>query len=1439
MRRRGHARTTGGRSALWLGLYALCCALLWPARAAAGPISHDDVPPELRPWIPWVLDDGSGPRCLDGGHLPTCVWPGLLTLELDAKGGSFALQVVARGRVRMALPGSNEHWPQAVEVDATPAVVLADSATPQLGLEPGEHEIRGRFVWTSMPESLAVPGAVAQVRLSMNGQRVAFPKRSDDGSVWLHAAAEVGTEPERLDLEVFRRIGDGVPLDVRTEISLRVAGKPREVNLGNPLLEGSTATELSATLPVRLEPNGDLLCQVRAGQHTVTLRAIYPRPPDTLPLAQRPAPWPETEIWTWAPDPVLRQVQIAGGSGIDPSRTNLPTEWKKLQALSVTAPATVTLTTTRRGEPEPPPNSLRLGRQLWLDFDGRGFTVQDVFRGGMSRSWRLDLEQGVLGHVTDQGLDQLITVNPSTGKLGVELRSGNVQLGTEWRLDRHGSKLPAVGWSEGVQSLHTLLHLPPGWQLLYASGIDAPPLTWFARWSLLDAFLVLLIAAGAWRLFGRAWGALALVTLALTHGVEGAPRFTWLAVVAAAGLLTLLRQGKLRRVAWLAWLGSAIALTVVGAEFVASEVGNLLHPISEDYRTGMLERELEERETAQVAGVNADNREGGMGTRARGEENSMGSPYGMVPAPAEPWGRDDSYDAPTAARVVEQKAVSREGGTGTRAKGDGDKVSSWALENRNPPKAVIQTGPGVPSWRWSSYTLAWTGPVSREQMIRLVLLSPLESALLALTRVLLVGVLAWLVLRASARITEPPAPTAKGGRRATKAAASAAGVLAGLVLLCVSPSAAAQMPSSELLSDLKERLTRPPDCGSACVTVPRVALSVEGRRLKAEIEVHAGAVAAVKLPGPAGVWIPSEVRLDGQPTSALALLEGGFLHLRVGPGTHQVEIEGPIATDTLALELGESPHHASMRAPGWEIDGISEDGSASSSIQLTRKAAMGAPESPAAEGPEALPPWFEVQRVVLIGVKWNIMTTVLRRSAGGVPAVVRFPLLAGEQVVTSDVLVERNEVVASFDRTDSSMQWTSSLEPRDALELRAAEGKPWTELWKIECSPIWRCDADGLAPFERVTGTGVWLPAYRPWPGETVTWHFSAPAAATGTSITIDGSQLVLTPGSRLLEAVLSLSVRSSSGGTQPIELPADAKIQRFTVDGQEQPVPREGNVLSLSLKPGAQRVAVHWQQPESLGTRFRAPRVGIAGESVNARVRIELPGDRWIVALGGPTWGPSVALWGRIVLLVLVALVFSRLSRGSLRPWQWALLAVGFTAVPLAAPLAVAAWLLLVERRKGWAIERPRIRNLAQIGLIAMTVGALLALALAAFAAVTRSPNVIEAFDSTPTRLSWYQDRIRDAMPTPSVVSVPAWVWEALMLAWALWAAWLMIGRLRAGWEAFNDDGAWRPWRLLRKRRLRPALADGPEGEAPAPRPTAPAPSTDAAPSEPSGSDG
>jgi hypothetical protein len=101
--------------------------------------------------------------------------------------------------------------------------------------------------------------------------------------------------------------------------------------------------------------------------------------------------WPEEEVWVFEAQPHLRQVTIDDVPPIDPQQTTLPKEWRSFPAYMLKAGGVLKLTEKKRGDPEPAPDQLTLQRQWWLDFDGRGYTVQDAIAGTMTRGWRLDL----------------------------------------------------------------------------------------------------------------------------------------------------------------------------------------------------------------------------------------------------------------------------------------------------------------------------------------------------------------------------------------------------------------------------------------------------------------------------------------------------------------------------------------------------------------------------------------------------------------------------------------------------------------------------------------------------------------------------------------------------------------------------------------------------------------------------------------------------------------------------------------------------------------------------------------------------------------------------------------------------------------------------------------------------------------------------------------
>ena len=363
------------------------------------------------------------------------------------------------------------------------------------------------------------------------------PRRDQAGPPWLRASAETHGEGESLRLQVFRRIRDGIPLFVETRLELEVAGRAREVTLEGALLPETTPVAVSGDLPARVE-NAALRVQARGGRYALTVDSRIEGRPKAIALPKDPPkdPWPPREVWVFAADEAQRQVELSGPTPIDPSRTELPEDWRALPAFLVEPGASLALGEVRRGEAEPPPDQLTLARQLWLDPDGRAASVRDLFGGELRATTRLDLlPPGTLGRIAIDGQDQLITAHPETKAAGIELRHSSLQLEADSRLALTGA-LPAVGWTTGVEQLQTTLHVPPGWSLLATTGVDQVPGTWTSRWSLLGFFFVLIVTLAVHRLFGPKPALLALAALVLTHGESDAPFAVWLSLVAAIAL---------------------------------------------------------------------------------------------------------------------------------------------------------------------------------------------------------------------------------------------------------------------------------------------------------------------------------------------------------------------------------------------------------------------------------------------------------------------------------------------------------------------------------------------------------------------------------------------------------------------------------------------------------------------------------------------------------------------------------------------------------------------------------------------------------------------------------------------------------------------------------------------------------------------------------------
>lgn len=1321
---------------------------------AEEPLRAAEVPAPLAPWWSWVLHGEVDPACpfLGDGGTRRCAWPGRVALDVGADGARFTLDVEAWADADLPLPGRDGQWPQEVTIDGAPAVVTALNGVPTVRIGAGAHHLAGRHAWQAAPETLQVPPSYGLIELRLAGQAVPNPQRAANGELWLQTpAATAGeTEEDALKLAVYRRVVDEVPLQVETLLELDVAGTQREIAIDGGLLADAVPLRLAASLPARLERDGRLRVQVRPGHWQLRIDARQPGPVDSLARPAGDAAWPAEEVWVFDARPALRVVEIEGGEVIDPRQTGLPADWQALPAYRLGAGAAWKFTTQRRGDPEPAPNRLELTRELWLDFDGDGWTVRDTIGGELTRGWRLDAGAGLVpGRVLLNDTPQFIT--EYEGRHGVEVRRGAIDLRADSRIESVAA-LNAVGWAHDFDRVSATLNLPPGWRLWSAGGVDAVSDTWLQRWTLLDLFVVFIVALAVAKQWSWRLGALALVALVLCWHESGAPRHVWLHVLAAVALVRVLPTGRLRTGVALYRNGALLALVVLALGFAVDQVRLAIYP--------------------QLDGM----------TRVDGY---LAEPRAL-PAPAgseEQAGAGALSSAPGVTDAMEFDSMRRKA-----AKIVAPPVMRYDVQSAYDPKANIQTGPGVPTWQWRTAQLSWSGPVTAAQPLALVLLSPRINLVLAFLRVGALALLIVLVLR-----------------RSLAGPSSWRGLGAALLVVAGLNAQAADGPDPALLEEMKRRALLPPACAPACASLPRLDVTLADARLQLRLTLHVQSPLGVPLPGQAEQWLPATVLVDGEPAAALARDEAGRLMIALDAGVHELVLDGAAprrASFQLALPL--AAQSTRIDAVGWAVDGVDRDSGYATQLIFTRMRAAGV-QDVALDQAQSLPPFFTLERRLELGLDWRVHNRLLRVTPPGVGAALAIPLLAGEAVTTNGIDVVDGHARIELEPDETSREWTSLLAKTERITLRAATTTDWVETWRADIAPIWHVELAGIPLVHHRADDGAWLPTWRPWPGEEASLAVARPAGVAGRTLTIDRSELQLTPGLRASDATLSFTLRSSQGGQHLVELPADASLQAVTMNGVAQPIRQDGRRVSLPVVPGEQQVELRWRSPTAIAAWFRTPVFSLGSDSVNAALTVTLPADRWVLFAGGPALGPAVLFWGTLIVVAVAGVALGRSKFAPVPTWQWLLLGVGLTQSSIGGAVLVVGWLLALGLRARLPAEQPTWRyNLVQIALVGLSFAALGALFDAIAQGLLGQPSMqIAGNGSSAAELRWFVDRSGDAFPEAWVLSVSIWFYRALMLAWALWLAFALLGWLRWGWANFARDGVWRRVNFFTRKRV------------------------------------
>lgn len=1334
---------------------------------------EEHIPQILKKWIPWVLRNRPEDDCpfpYNNVNDKICISPSGLTLALEEKTGAFTQSVKVYKKGWVSIPGDAKHWPQQVKANNIPITITPKAGRPAAYFEPGSYKISGSFKWQELPDMLPLPQDLGLVTFSLNGKKVDFPNLDTAGRLWIKQKATAMTDADTLGIKVFRHVIDNIPFTVNTRIMLNVSGKNREILLDNVLLTGFTALRLISPLPAHLESDGKLRVKLRPGNWMIDISSYQNKPVYSIKLGISPKPWPDEEIWVFEARNHLRIVDVGGVPSIDARQTDLPGEWSRLPAYYLKPGDEFTLTEKKRGDSDTQPDILNLSRDVWLDFDGKGYTIKDSITGRINKSSRLVANpETKLGRVSINGMDQFITKLKDDDLAGVEVRKGNLNLTVESRVEDNPTKFNAVGWAHDFRSVAYRLHLPPGWRVFLTKGVDKVSHSWFSRWTLFDIFLVLFVAVAIYKLLGTKAGITAFITLILVH--TELPSLSWmiLMVVGTIALHRVLPDGVFKNAVIICRRAALLGLVLLMIPFMLYHMRNAIHPQLEGFSYGD-----SYYPTDRI----------GVGGRIDADIESEEQPQELL--------EKGNF------RKMSRKKAEIKRKFSARQRADAPQATS-SVNNfyQYDVKTVVQTGYGVSNWRGKDVYLSWSGPVSSKQEIELWFMPPALNLILAFIRLILLTLLTVFLLEIDVSL-----------KSLSKKAGFALGIILPVILFSTNAFAEDNIPSDAILQELGQyvikNLDKPPDCLPQCASISRMKLQTSGKNLTLRLEVHVDSRVAIPLPkvvsNNAINWKPDSVLVDGAKGGALLLSRNGYIWVILEKGVHQLITRGKLPDlDAISINFILTPYYSEYSVAGWELYGIHKNGETDSNIQLVRTKKAGKDD----EGFEKseLPPLLRVERTIFFGISWTVNTRVVRVSPRSSGVVVNIPLLDGESVTTPGIRVKDGAAIINMGANTPYLSWESVLKKMPDITLKAPQNLPWTEVWRLNVTNLWHTTYKGIPKIHADSS----IPEWRPWPGEVLSVSVIKPEGMPGPTKTIDKVNLTVNTGQRTLDAKLEIRIKSSRGEQHQITLPEGSQLQEVKINNQSQPIQLNENKVPIFLAPGKQNISVSWKESRGISNFHKVPEVDLGFQAINIETVLTLPRNRWVLFTGGPLIGPAVLFWGVFPVLVLLAFVLGLTNITPLKNWHWLLLMIGLSQTNIAVNIIVVGWLLMM----GWRAKKPlkdahnAVFDLRQVILGVWSLSAVISIFIAIQQGLLGSPDMkIIGNGSSTYYLRWFQDIASEGLIRPWVFSINVIFYRILMLLWALWLAFAFTSWLKWAWTCFSEGGFWRFERKIKPKK-------------------------------------
>jgi hypothetical protein len=1350
-------------TSLFFSLLLFISTTLIMSSANARPLENE--------WGDWVKDRHTNIDCpwsANKKSTRTCVWPGNLSLALEQEGLTFTQHVeVFSKKSRVLLPGSERNWPTNVILDQKPATVIESSKSPYIQLNKGKHIIKGRFNWTSKPAYLTIPSTTAFISLSEQGKNLQVNRHGNRLIFSQRKSDNLQQKRDSLDVKVYRLLIDGVPLSLETRLELSVSGKPREIKIGQVVWDGNEVSQIKSKLPTRIEKDGDIRLQVTAGKHYIT---VYTRFTDNLnALAIKPTSkdWPAVEYVSFLSNTNVRQAKLTGAISVDTTQVDIPSGWTNRPTYKLDTGTTLKIGTLFRGDDSPAANQLSVSRNLWLDFDGSKITGLENINGHMSKDWRLNSAQGTtIGRATVE--DQPVLITDHNGQQGLEIRSADINLSAV-TLVNNPKQFSTSGWDARADSFSATLHLPPGWRVLYAKGVDRIQGTWLSKWDLWDLFLILILTAATRKLIGNKTAILALATLVIAYHETGSPLSVIPALLIAVPLLSV-TTGKFKSFIR-GWTVLFTAIFVIGMiSFAISAFRLAIYPSLE--KAELSHYSPSSRYSSTNSSANSS------GALLHDDKTSL--------MQEEMLEKDSSFSQLRSPSSVSNTAPKR-------------KRSMYQVTEND----RVQTGPGLPTWEWNRINFKANSPVHKSQTLSVTYCPPLFTSLWRVLSVFFLAAYGLLIIgKAIPLLKSKSDDTENKTLPNTSTLASIFGAMLLVSISVMTPTnnvIASDYPPEYLLKELETRLTKAPECLPNCISLNNGSLKIKGNNLALSFEAYAQAHITMALPDIKGNWQLSEIKLDQKPLPT-ARRANNKNSLLLSKGHHKILLTGKILGDQASISFAKPIHNFKVTSSGWLIDGLVDGRVVNNALTLRSTVSMEESKKDTLTL-DPISPLVTIHRTFIFDKEWRLQTYVNRYAPKDGPITISIPLIANEKILNNNITIKDGHAQIQLKHGQATISWQSALEPKETLLLVAEQSEHYFETWRIKPSSLWRIDYSGIPPVKDDSALSSLEPHWRPWPGEMLTVNISRPDGVKGPTHTVEKATLEYSPGERIQKSTLSLSIRSSLGEDYRFSIPEGAEILSVNNNGKKLNIPNN-NVIIIPLQPGLQNISVVFQEKKELGWNVATPAIHLPSTATNISLTYSLARDRWPLYFDGPAIGPAMLYWGILFVIIICAFALTTiLSKCRLNvPINivgWLLLGIGLSTVNSYGIFAIIIYFVLLGYRKDYVnpeeLSAPYFK-LLQAGIILITIVATLSLLSAIPMGLLSSPDMkVVGNGSSSHFYRFYQDTATSGnFPVANVVSLPILGYRLVMMLWSLWLATRIMVWASWGWRAFSTGGIW-----------------------------------------------